>query len=186
MYNLLYQHDNFERTMDAWGDIISYVKFAIVLGSFVIKGIQGVLKKVYDIVNLNYYALSREMEFHADSVAATVAGSGIAASSLLRLGFAEQALNIVVEYHEIKVKEGLRPINLYPQQYFVMTHFAKQQYTEIRNGLQVMDIEQVWKSMGTRIAITNPWLTHPDMHDRIRRAKALGIPDQVETGMVWL
>lgn len=184
LHNMLYNNDKFERTLDAWGDIMSYFKLAVVLATVVIKGIQSVLKQVYEVLNVNYFALSREMEYHADAVATGVAGSQMVVLSLLRLELAETSLNVVYNYHESKIGQGLKPLNLYPQQYFAMNHFAMLRKVEIRNGLPKMDVDNVWKSRGTKVVLKDPWATHPDIEDRIRRVNAFDIPAKEESGAI--
>lgn len=49
-------------------------------------------------------ALSREMEFHADEIAAHVAGSQALADSLLRINFASSALESVLAFYDQKNK----------------------------------------------------------------------------------
>lgn len=184
LLHMLYDNDKLERNIDAWGDAISYFKLMGVLSKVVIEGMQAVLKQVYEVLNVNYYALSREMEYYADAVATTVAGSEVVTRSLLRLELAETSLTIVHVYHEAKVDQGLKPLNVYPQHYFVMNYLAPLRKIEIKNGLPEMDVDHVWKSTGTRIALRDPWATHPDITDRIQRVKALGIPAKIDAAEI--
>lgn len=184
LHNMLYDNENFERTVDAWGDIISYFKLVGALATLVIKGLQSVLKQVYEGLNVNYYALSREMEYHADAVATSVAGSSTVALSLLRMELAVTSLSVVHSYHENKISQGLKPLNLYPQQYLVMKHFALLRKIELRNDLPVMDVDHVWKSTGTKVVLTDPWATHPSIEDRIRRVKAFDLPAKEESAEI--
>lgn len=181
LYNMLYDNDKFERTIEVWGDTFSYFKLAGLIASVVIKGMQAVLKKVYEILNVNYYALSREMEYHADAVATAVAGSRPVIVSLLRMELAETSLNVVYNYHEEKINQGLKPLNLYPQHYFVMNHFAIRRKIEVKNGLPEIDVNNIWKSRGSKIVMRNQWATHPDIEDRIRRVKAFGTLGKMES-----
>lgn len=181
LHNMLNDNENFERTLDAWGEMLSYFKLTGVLALVVIKGMKAVLKKVYEILNVNYYSLSREMEYHADAVAAAIAGSRPVIASLLRMELAETSLNIVYSYHENKVDQGLKPLNIYPQHYFVMNHFAKQQKVKIKNGLPELSIAHIWKSRGSKIVLKNQWASHPEIEHRIQRLRMFDTPHQLES-----
>lgn len=184
LHNLLYDNDNFDRNVEAWGNLFSYFKIAVLIATVTIKGMQSTLKKVYEILNVNYFALSRQMEYHADAVAATVGGSIPMISSLLRLEAAETSLNIVYAYYEDKIKEGVRPLNLYPQQYHAMNHFAQQQRIGMKYGLPEISLENIWKSRRSKIVWPDQWSTHPNLEDRIKRVKTLSAPNTIERRMI--
>lgn len=84
IYNLLYENQKFENFAERLANMHGIVSLFVRLAMAIISGTQWLLKKVYSVLNLNYLALSREMEYHADEVAATVAGSAPLANALLR------------------------------------------------------------------------------------------------------
>jgi Zn-dependent protease with chaperone function len=53
-------------------------------------------------------ALSREMEFHADEVAANVTGYLPLKESLLRMDLASHSYNSVISFYENKVNENIK------------------------------------------------------------------------------
>lgn len=169
LHNLLYDNENFNRTIENWGDGFSYFKIPGLLASGIIKVIQSILKQVYQQMNANYYALSREMEFHADAVAASLTGPSALIRSFLRMELAETSLSIVHSYHENKVTEGLMPLNIYPQHYFVMNHLALQRKIPIKNGLPEINPDQTWKLRRSKLAFTDKWASHPSTEERIAR-----------------
>ena len=71
---------------------------------------------MYDFININYLALSREMEFHADEVAANVAGFLPLKESLLRMDLADHSYNSVINFYENKLSENIKSENIYKEQ----------------------------------------------------------------------
>jgi Zn-dependent protease with chaperone function len=74
------------------------------------------------------------MEFHADEIAAHVAGSQALADSLLRLSFANHALNNVLTFYDSKFSENIRSRNIYPEHRCVMLLFAERNRYQVQNG----------------------------------------------------
>jgi hypothetical protein len=65
---------------------------------------------------MGYLALSREMEFHADEVAAHIAGSAIVKEALLGTDLSSYVYNYVLRFYENKIPEHIRSENIYREQ----------------------------------------------------------------------
>lgn len=103
---------------------------SFIISSFLaikLSDIKWILKKMYDFMNINYMALSREMEFHADEIAAHITGYEPLKNALLRLNLSEHAFNSVINFYEEKYEMGnCSPLcNLYKEHLFVMALMAK-------------------------------------------------------------
>lgn len=124
IYNLLYDNESFQTLAQQWANASGYFAFFVKIAVGIVKGIQWILRQVYTIINLNYMALSREMEFHADAVAASVTGPGPMISSLPRLDFSDNSYNAVLNYYSGKIDSAVKTNNIYPQHYLVMNFLA--------------------------------------------------------------
>ncbi|MEA5426634.1 M48 family metallopeptidase [Arcicella lustrica] len=175
IYNLLYENDSFESKASSIANVHSYLAFFVAIALRIIKGIQWILQKIYDIVNLSYMSLSREMEFHADEVAANVAGSEPLITSLLRLDLADQSYNAVINYYSEKIGEAIKPSNIYPQHQFVMNFLAKENKLPNENNLPQVDISNFNRYNKTKLVITNQWASHPNTEDRVAALQKLNI-----------
>ena len=60
---------------------------------------------MYTIINKNYLILSREMEFHADAMAASVAGGNNLVSALSRIEVASNSYQTAMENTNDLLKE---------------------------------------------------------------------------------
>lgn len=99
IYNLLFENESFNHWLERWGGLSAYFAIFVWLAVQIIKAIQWILRKVYEIVNLNYMSLSRAMEFHADEVAARVSGSGPMITGLSRLEFVDTVFSDVLNHY---------------------------------------------------------------------------------------
>lgn len=176
IYNMLYDNEGYGSLLNGWSNVSNYFALFAKGAIMVIKGIQYVLTKVYRVLNLNYMALSREMEFHADAVAASVAGSQPLANSLLRLGLADQSLNVVFNYYESKIAEGQKPDNFYPQQYFVLNQMASSEELPMQNGLPVLSVDHYKSFNKTKLVLDDQWSSHPSTEQRVAKLIELNQP----------
>ncbi|KAF2516884.1 M48 family metalloprotease [Flavobacterium salilacus subsp. salilacus] len=175
IHNMLYDNESFQKAVNRWASISSYITIFVVLGVRVIMGIQWVLKQVYQVVNLNYLALSREMEFHADEVAANVAGSQPLVTSLLRAGLAGNAYTNVLNFYGTKVRENHKPANIFPQHQFAMECIARNFNLTFRNDLPLVTLADTKRLKKSKLEFDDQWSSHPSDEDRINRLTSLGI-----------
>lgn len=169
IYNMLYDNGSFDGMLEKWGNSNIYISIASSLAKWVVKGIQWLLRKAYNIININYFALSREMEFHADEVAAHVAGSAPLASALKRFELADYAYNMVSGcYH----RQGPGPRNFYVQHAFALTFLAEKDNLTFQNGLPLVESTQS-RYNKSKLVITDQWASHPSVEDRVEKLIAL-------------
>lgn len=178
IYNMLYKNESLDNMFEKWGNISGYSSIFVNLSIFIIQQIQHVLKHLYEYVNLNYLALSREMEFHADEIAAHVAGSQALADSLLRLSFANHALTNVLSFYDSKYSENIRSSNIYPEHRCVMLMFAERNRYQMRNGLPQIELATLKKYDKSKLNLENQWSSHPSDEDRVKALQKLNIVKQ--------
>jgi Zn-dependent protease with chaperone function len=97
IYNMLFDNKGFAEFLQGWGSLHYAIAIFVNLTIYIIKGIQKILQAVYRFVNKRYMALSREMEFHADAVAASVSGSNNCISSLQKLEVGDICYQTVID-----------------------------------------------------------------------------------------
>lgn len=176
IYNTLYDNEGYGNFAQKLASISSYFGIFVALANKIIGGIQFILKKIYDDVNLNHLALSREMEFHADTVAANVAGSEALITALHRLQLADYSLNNVFGYYNGKIKDKEKTNNIFPQQKFVMDFYAGLQDIKIENYLPIVTEEHYSKFNKSKLVLKDQWSSHPSTADRVTHLKKLDYP----------
>lgn len=175
IYNLLYDNASYDNLAQSWANISGYLSFFVILTVKIVHGIQWCLKQVYQVVNLNYMALSREMEFHADAVAANVTGSAPLITSLLRMDLADSAFNTVLAFYNDRVQEAKKTNDIYTQQQFVLHFLANEQGLPLKNNLPLVGTEHLSRYNRSKLNITDQWSSHPSVKDRIRELQNLNI-----------
>jgi len=173
LHNLLYDNVGYRNGIEKWANISGYFAIFVRIAAIIIGGIQWVLLKVYEWVNLNHLALSREMEFHADEVAAEIVGSQTFINVLLRLDMASIAYNAVLEHYNEKIPLAEKTDNLFPQHYFLLNFMAGNHRIPIIEGLPRVDLQHIQKINGSKLILTDQWSTHPDTEVRIAKLLAL-------------
>ncbi|MCE7055887.1 M48 family metalloprotease [Algoriphagus sp. AGSA1] len=163
IYNLLYENDSYQSLASKWADISGYFSIFVGLAFKVAQGAQWILKGMYSVVNKNFMALSREMEFHADEIAANVTGGDPLADSFSKFGPASYALQDVFNYYDGELQYNRIPKNIYTNHRFVMNFLASQK----REG---------FVNIQSDLVVKDQWASHPSDEDRIQRLKLLGIP----------
>ncbi len=180
IYNMLFDNESYDDLVQSWANASGYFTFFVLIAIKLNQGVQWILKKMYELVNISYMALSREMEFHADEIAASVTGYEPLKKSLLRLGLVDNAYNRVLNFYDQKITENVKAKNIYEDQFVLMHHLANNQKLAIRNNLPEISIKELSKFDKSKLVIKNQWASHPTVAERVNRLELTGIKKEVE------
>ncbi|WP_433895080.1 M48 family metalloprotease [Sphingobacterium mizutaii] len=175
IFNMLYNNDTLKKMHENLANLSSYIALPLNISILSINGIQKILQKLYDYVNINYLALSREMEFHADEIAANVAGSNAMTDGLKRLSFANHSMESVISFYEKNQKLNWMPQDFYENHHAVNLFLAKKNKYEIKNGFPNVPLDAESKFNKSKLNIDNQWQSHPSTQDRIDAISKLNI-----------
>ncbi len=175
IYNMLYDNDSYGNLIHKWGNVSGYFSIFVAAAVKIIQAIQWILQKMYGIVNKSYMALSREMEFHADEVAANVTGYIPLKTSLLRMDLADKSYNSILQFYENKFSEGWISENIFKEHTYIMNFFADKQGIAIVNRLPEVKPENTNSFNTSKLVIKNQWASHPEIEERIAALEKIGI-----------
>ena len=175
IYNMLYNNDSVNNISSTIAGFSSIAAIPMLIPLYSIRGIQALLRALYNFININYMALSREMEFHADEIAANVAGSKACSSSLLRLGFADFALNETMNFYIDRSNDNIHPRNIYADHQTVSLFLAEKNKYPIQNNLPSIDLESNIKYNKSKVNFQDQWASHPSTEDRVMAIQRLNI-----------
>lgn len=175
IYNMLYKNESLDSMNEKWASINGFAAIFVNISAYIIKGIQKILQDLYTYININYMALSREMEFHADEIAANVAGSVALEESLLRLPYAHAMLNNVINYYEEKFKDNIKSANIYQDQLALILFYANKNKYRLRDNLPIITLENINKYKKSKLNIEDQWASHPTEEDRIASLQKISI-----------
>lgn len=187
IYDMLYDNEGYSSTLEKWSNMSSYFVLFVNLTIKIISAIQWVLQRVYTVVNKNYMSLSRQMEFHADAVAAFVSGSQPLVTSLRRMEITDRCYNMLLYSYEAWVAENLKPDNLYSQHAEVMKYFGDYYQIPFEHGLlQLSNNTSVLTGGKSRLVIADQWASHPSREERERHLLSLGIQSEIMNEPAWI
>jgi Zn-dependent protease with chaperone function len=171
IYNTLYDNNGYARFLNAWGNLHGLLSVFAAIAVKIAEAIQGILKPMYALINKGYMGLSREMEFHADGIAAAVAGSNNMISALNRIALADACF----EEAMAKVNESLprneATANLFADQLVVL------RFREKEDGSNT--------DSPTRINYKDQWASHPTIEQRTAHLQQLQMEAPPTTASAW-
>ncbi len=175
IFNLVNDDESYRNSVEKFASVSGYFSIFAALAFFFTGKIKWILVKMYNFVNIRHMALSREMEFHADEVAANIAGSLALEESLLRLELADNSYQNVLSFYDTRFSKNESSKNMYREQFFVMNFLATQSEVGSKNGLPNIQLSESGLFNKSKLNIENQWASHPSLKERITKLKALDI-----------
>jgi len=186
VYNMLFDNEGYGSALSSWAGASGYFAFFAKITVRIIEGIQWVLQKMYGLVNKNYMSLSREMEFHADAVAASVTGSEACMGALRRIDVGHSNFEAVIEKCNVWYEQKIVIQNAYECQRKVAAQFAYKNELTLDHELPVVTPEFLENQVLRRVNFHNQWASHPDHKDRMARIAELNIDAEIREDSPWL
>lgn len=180
IFNMLYENQSYETLIQKWANISSFFLIFVSLAIRINEGIQFILRKLYEVVNRSYLALSREMEFNADEIAASINGYEPLKESLLRMNLADYSFNTVLNFYNSRISENLKSSNLYKDQTLAMEFIAEINEIPIYNNLPSISLDDQNKFDKSKLVIKDQWASHPTINERINRLEKAGYSNSNE------
>jgi len=174
IFNMLFDNESYEGLVERWANVSGYFSIFVVIAGKINQGIQWILRKLYVVVNKNYLGLSREMEFHADEIAASVTGYEPLKNSLLRMALADNSFNNVFDFYNNRISENFKSDNLYRDQFAVINFLAELNSLTITNNLPNISLEEQSKYNKSKLVVKDQWASHPTINERINRLEKTG------------
>lgn len=186
IYNMLYDNRSYSGFLQSWANIDGIFAIFASITAGIAQGIQAILKGMYGLINKNYMRLSRQMEFHADAVAASVSGSRSLDSALRRIEMASSCYDITLQKCDDLIKQNKISANIYPQQKLVIQELASQHKLDLQNGLPVITDEFYYNAGNSRVNFKDQWASHPSTEDRIKHLGELAVPAEIKDETAWV
>jgi Zn-dependent protease with chaperone function len=185
LYNLLYENNGYHRALNSVARIHSYLRLPIMLIVYLIRGIQAILQKMYVFINKSHMQLSRQMEFHADTIAAYTSGSNNVITSLRKLEVSDTCYNQALNELDQIIADDKRTANVYKLHLWFLKRYAHDNNLDKdNNGLPLMN-EQIAQLQYIKIKIDNPWLSHPALADREENANIYNLNPTIIYTPAW-
>lgn len=186
IYNMLFDNKGYTGFLQSWANIDGIFAIFASITAGIAQGIQSILRGMYGLINKKYMSLSRQMEFHADAVAASVSGSHSLGSALKRIELAASCYDITLQKCDEFYRQKKRSVNIYPQQKLVLFKVAEDHKLPIQNGLPQISDEFFKNSNASRVNFKDQWASHPSTEERIKHLEELAIPAEIREESAWV
>jgi len=186
IYNMLFENKDFGSFLSKWGSIHWAIGIFVWVTVQLLKGIQYILQQMYGFINKNYMSLSREMEFHADAVAASVSGSNNLVTALRKLEVSDGCYQSVIQKADEWLAENFRLENIYSNHDEVMIKYAVHNNLPIENATPVPDDAFFKKFQLHKVNVKNQWASHPPREEREVHLQQMDIPAVRDNRPAWV
>lgn len=186
VHNMLFENQGYSKFLQGWANLDGIFAFFAGITVRIAQGIQWILGQMYGLINKSYMRLSREMEFHADAVAASVSGSKSLVSALRRIEMAQSAYNFTLEKCDELYRQNKLSNNIFPNQSAVMLRMADQYKISVQNGLPVIPDEFTNQAGYERVNYKDQWASHPNTDDREQHLNKLAVEAEEIQESAWV
>ncbi len=186
IYNMLFQNTGYVGMLGGWARMDGVFAFFARITAGIARGIQWVLRQMYALINKNYMRLSREMEFHADAVAASVSGSDSLVTALRRIELANTGYTITLQKCDDLFRHKKVSNNIYQNQRAVLKQLAHEFKLQVVNDIPVVDEKSVSDNNNSRVNFKDQWASHPATEERVQHLNDLAVVAETIPGPAWL
>lgn len=187
IHHLLYDNSGWENTLHSLSSVHFVITLFARLTLLMVQGVIRFLLLLFKFINKNYMALSREMEFHADSVAVSVSGNKSIINALHRVEFSQEAYDYTLRcIYNYNTNEVHYPRNFFELHLRNIRFLAGQNNLELENGLPVIDTAIARRELlENRVQYKDIWATHPPISEREKSANRIPVPTTVMSDSPW-
>lgn len=184
IHNLLFNNKGYAESLDSLANTHAIISFFVQMTIEVVKGIQSLLRLMYRMVNKSYLALSRQMEFHADLVAASICGSNNIVGALRRLELADAGYNTALDLCNEAWNDKKKVTNFYAGHHVAVLELASLNNIPTSDGLPLLR-EDNSAVISRRINVKDQWASHPTLSERKTYLEPFGLTAPVEEASAW-
>ena len=186
IHDMLFENKGYADFLSSWGSISGILAIFANITIFIAQGIQYILRQMYGLINKGYMRLSREMEFHADAVAASVSGGNNLITALHRVEMADYGYNYTLEKCNEFYRQKKISANIYSNQASVFQKIAMDFKLPVENGVPVVNDDFLRGHKLSRINYKDQWASHPTTDDREQQLLGLGVTVEPVHESAWI
>lgn len=186
IYNLVYENDKWDELMYKWVAGGGVFGFFAKITNWMADGVRYLLKVAYNLINIHYMKLSREMEYHADLVAVSLSGNEAFKSALRKIEFSAFAYESTTTNLNQLAANNKATHNLFHDHTSTINFLAKHNQLKTQAGNLIISDEDLEKSVvKSRIYIKDQWATHPSLKEREDNLSKVNITCTTSHDSAW-
>ena len=186
IYNLLFENSGYAGFLKSWAEIHGIFALFAMLTARIAQAIQWILRQMYGLINKSYMSLSREMEFHADAVSASVSGSESLVSALRRIELAAAGYNLAIQKCDDLFREKKISRNIYRNHSAVLKQLGEEFKLPLRGEIPVVNDAFLENQQKPRVNFKDQWASHPSTRDREQHLKTLDVRAAISDEPAWV
>ncbi|MBX2796406.1 MAG: M48 family metalloprotease [Myxococcales bacterium] len=187
--DLIGRRDGIDRFLDGLCRSHPVIAWAGWILRLLVWATRSVLESAFRFVIRMERALSREMEFQADRVAVSLTGSDSLVHALHRLGAADVAWDLAMQFSIGQLQEGTRPRDLFSLQTDVLDGMRRLLHDPTHGRTPPLPADGRASHRVFRPGIADAprmWSSHPPNHEREHSAKATYLPSNLDERAAWV
>lgn len=155
---------------------------------FLINQVRGILRETYNVVNISYLKLSRETEFHADSIAASCYGAESFTSALRRIEFGDMAFNQTLSSLHGLSQDGKYSENVFENHLDDIRDLSDYFNLDTNDNLPIISDNDLEINLSKpRVTFKDKWASHPQREEREKNiSNYLNHGSAIEDKPAWL
>lgn len=186
LYNLVYTHDAWDRTLETWGESGGVFGFFAGLTFQLVTGTRRLLAWAYTFINKSYLRLSREMEYQADLVAVSVSGNTATKQALRKIELAQGGYQFSVSHLDILAGSQQKVPNLFHAHQISIYEVAKSNGVSYEYGSEVIDDDDLSLiQLKSNLVIEDQWASHPTLAEREANIDRIQVQMESNSQSAW-
>ncbi|UYQ91161.1 M48 family metallopeptidase [Chitinophaga horti] len=188
IYNMLNENSSYTSFLQNWASIHGILALFAQMTAGIATGIQQVLRGMYGFINKSYSGLSQEMEFHADTIAASVAGGNNVISGLSRIEVAQGCYNTILQRAGEQFNQKKAFKNIFTNHLTVFRAMANEHTLPVKQGIPEVSFAFIDSFSKSRINFKDQWASHPPLAERKASLDKVGIyatPDETPAWAIF-
>lgn len=184
IHDLVQNRDSWDRALQGWADAGGVFGWFAVFTSYIVQAVRRSLWWAYGWINRSYSSLSRQMEFHADAIAAHAAGGNHLIEALYKVEYAAMAWEGALGQLGARLNKGFVASDVYAVQR-AQVAFHRNLDGTVPLDRVLYDIRRERITWRPRLVIKDQWASHPSMDEREAQAGAVGGDQQPDLRSAW-
>ncbi|MDX2306492.1 MAG: M48 family metallopeptidase [Microscillaceae bacterium] len=186
IYNMVFEYDYWDRLLAQWANSGGIIGFFAQVTFWLVSVVRQLLKIAYNLININYMKLSREMEYNADLVAVSAAGNEAFIRALRKIEFASFAYSYTSNLLNQLAEKEKASANLYSDHQFMVNHLAYKNKLRFEQEQIIITDEDLEKNLiKSRVNIEDQWASHPSLKEREANLSKVQLKGEMITDSAW-
>ncbi|MCB0766974.1 MAG: M48 family metallopeptidase [Flavobacteriales bacterium] len=185
IFDLVQHRDSWDRTLDGWAESGGVFGWFAIPTAHIVQAVRGVLAKAYGRINRKYYSLSRQMEFHADSLAALSAGGPRLITALLKVEYAGMAWESTLNDMGMWLNKGRTAEDVFAM-HTVQVGFLRGLAPDTPADRVFDDIQKERITWRPRLVVKDQWASHPTLTEREENVARIGVYRPTDERPAWV